>query len=137
MNRRDQWRKHIEQKELGLEPAASRRPGSSYPQAPERAILYAVLQTLELHPKVKWVKRMNVGAMQIGNRLVRFGFPGMADITGQMRDGRRLEVEVKRKGEQPTLAQQAFLELVRDTNGVAFVARSSNDVIKNLGALAR
>lgn len=49
-----------------------------------------------------------------------------------MRDGRRLEVEVKRPGENATDEQQKFLDAVRGAGGVAFVARCVEDVFAAL-----
>ena len=62
----------------------------------EQQIQSVILDVLKRHPKVAWAHRMNVGATKIGGRFIRFGLPGMCDITGQLKDGRRLEVEVKR-----------------------------------------
>ena len=39
--------------------------------------------------------RANVGVARIGNRVVHFGVPGQADLTGILPGGVRLEVEVK------------------------------------------
>jgi len=98
----------------------------------EKELQDAVLKLLRHHPKVKWAERMNVGAMKIGQRFVRFGKPGMCDITGQMKDGRRLEIEMKRPGEKPTSVQQGFIDLVADAGGVAFCAHSCIEVLEAL-----
>lgn len=95
---------------------------------PEKAIQDAILAVLRYHPRVAWVERMNVGATKIGTRFVRFGRPGMCDITGQLKDGRRLEIEVKRPGKKPTPEQCAFIDMVNEAGGFAFVARSIEDV---------
>ena len=63
----------------------------------ESAIQSAILKYLRYHPKVAWVERMNVGATKVGNRFIRFGKPGMCDITGQLKNGRRLEIELARQ----------------------------------------
>ena len=136
MNNRARWLAHVEQPELGFAEGQERRL-KRYPMARERAILYAVLDTLRLHPAVGKVWRQNTGAMLIGGRYVQFGIPGQPDITGWLKDGRRLDVEVKRKGEHPSDKQAAYLANACADNCVAFVARSSDDVIRNLGALAR
>lgn len=98
----------------------------------ESAIQHAVLQVLKYHPKVAWVHRMNVGAVKVGERFVRFGLPGMCDITGQLKDGRRLEIEVKRPKGVVSDVQTAFIEMVNACGGLAFVARSVEDVEERL-----
>lgn len=62
---------------------------------PEAAALNEVLRVLRSHPNVAWVHRMNSGAAKIGNRFVRFGFPGCPDVLGMLRNGTALAVEVK------------------------------------------
>ena len=49
----------------------------------ETAALVEVLQALRVHPLVAWVERMNSGAVRIGGRFVRFGWPGCPDVLGQ------------------------------------------------------
>jgi hypothetical protein len=102
------------------------------PTVPESAILAAVLTALRLHPRVAWAHRMNTGAYAVGDRFVRFGFPGLSDIIGQTVSGAFLAIEVKRAGKVPTDDQRAFLELVTKSGGVSFVARSVEDVAANL-----
>jgi len=120
------------------------------PVATEAEVQVAVLAFLRHHPLVAWVHRANTGSGYLINsrlyrelvargvlkqadaRFMRFGFPGQPDITGQLRDGRRLEVEVKREGERPTDDQQAVLDAVNGAGGVGFVARSVEDVAEAL-----
>lgn len=47
--------------------------------------------------------------------------------------GKSLAIEVKRDGEDPTENQQIFLDNVSRAGGIAFVARSVDDVIEALG----
>lgn len=112
--------------------SAPRPPLKLVPPAPlESDLLAGALRALALHPRVKWVCRMNSGAMRVKDsngrqRFVRFHtMPGMSDIIGQMRDGRFIAIEMKRPGEKPTDDQRAFLELVRAGNGVAGVANDA------------
>lgn len=104
----------------------------------------ACVRLLQLHPAVAWAHRMNTGAGRFvypdgkQSRFLRFGFPGQADILGQLRrshGGRFLAVEVKRPGEKPTDDQLAFLEAVRYAGGVAILAYSCDDVARELRAL--
>jgi hypothetical protein len=109
------------------------------PEPCERIVLASVLEALAFHPQVAWAVRMNTAAGKLAYRdgstsqWMKFGFVGAADITGQLVDGRRLEVEVKRPSGRLRPEQAAFLERVREANGVAFVARGIEDVWEHLG----
>lgn len=116
----------------------------------ERDVQRAVLERLLLDPRVAWCCRLNTGAARYQDgkgreRFVRFGFPGMSDVVGQMaplswsqEEGRGspldclggafLAVEVKRCRTKLTDDQRAFLLRVREAGGVAGVARSADDV---------
>lgn len=50
----------------------------------EAAALAEVLQALRTHPAVAWCERMNSGAMRIGGRFVRFGWPGCPDVLREL-----------------------------------------------------
>mgnify|MGYP007060374987 CR=1 FL=1 len=97
-------------------------------ERPEAAALAEVLQALRLHPAVAWVRRQNSGVARIGDRFVRFGWLGCADLLGQMKDGRLLAVECKAPQGRLTAEQAEFLSLVRHFGGVAFQARDCRDV---------
>lgn len=111
---------------------AVRKPSMPMPGAKEADVLKSVLEFLRLHPRVGWVRRMNVGATESADgRYVKFGFTGCSDIIGQMKDGRFLAVEVKREiGGKATEGQLAFIYTVQKYGGVAGVVRSIDDVIK-------
>jgi VRR-NUC domain. len=104
------------------------------PELSEKQIQDTALEMLRVHPKVAWVHRMNVGAVKRGSRYIRFGKPGMFDITGQLCDGRRLEIEMKRKGQKLRPEQQEYMDLVNRSGGLAFMATSCIDILE---ALAR
>lgn len=63
-------------------------------------------------------------------RFVRMGVKGLADIIGTHKEGRSIAIEVKVPGNKPTEDQLAFLAEVHGRNGIAFVATSVDDVIK-------
>jgi len=131
-------------------PTAKPSSGKQRPVATEAETQVAVLAFLRHHPLVAWVHRANTGSGYLINarlyrelvargvlkqadaRFMRFGFPGQPDITGQLRDGRRLEVEVKREGERPTDDQQAVLDAVNGAGGVGFVAYRVEDCMEAL-----
>jgi hypothetical protein len=100
---------------------------------PEAAALVEVLKALESHPSVAWCHRMNSGAVRIGKRFVRFGWPGCPDLLGQLKDGRLLGVEVKAPKGKLRPEQAVFLEQIRSAGGVAFMARDCRDVFRELG----
>ena len=102
---------------------------------PEAAALVEVLKALKAHPLVAWAERQNSGAAKVGNRFIRFGWPGCADVIGQMCDGRFLAVEVKAAKGRASPEQTLFLARIRDAGGVGFVARSLADVVAALGPL--
>ena len=99
---------------------------------PEAAALVEVLLALNSHSAIAWCHRMNSGAARIGNRFVRFGWPGCPDVLGQLTDGRLLGVEVKSRHGRLRPEQSIFLERIRCANGVAFVARNCLDVLRAL-----
>lgn len=99
---------------------------------PEAAALLEVLKALKAHPAVAWAERMNSGAAKVGNRFIRFGWPGCPDVLGQLKDGRLLGVEVKAPTGRLKTEQALFLERINTAGGVAFVARSCLDVLREL-----
>lgn len=56
---------------------------------------------------------------------------GIADLL-VCYEGRFVAIEVKRPGCKPTPLQSAFLESIRRTGGIAFVAFSVDDVVREL-----
>lgn len=100
---------------------------------PEAAALVEVLKALRTHPAVAWAERMNTGAAKVGNRFIRFGWPGCPDALGQLKDGRFLAVEVKAKAGRLRPEQALFLARIRAAGGVAFVARDCRDVLREIG----
>ena len=54
---------------------------------------------------------------------------GVADIIGQMKDGRMLAIEVKLPGNEPTSEQVYFLDVINGNYGLSGIAHSVNDAI--------
>ena len=69
----------------------------------------------------------------IAARVVRFGVPGQADLTGVLSDGHRLEVEIKAVGRAQTKDQKNYEHMIRRMGGVYVLAYSTEDVRKALG----
>ena len=57
-----------------------------------------------------------------------FGYPGSADITGILPDGRRLEVECKSATGRQSEKQKKFEEKIRTNGGIYILARSVEDL---------
>ena len=111
-----------------------RRPVDGKPHQPsEASVLKAVLQYLNLHPRVHRVWRQQAGALQLqgsyGQRdqYVRLGPTGISDIIGVLKGGTMLCVECKSPTGKLLAHQEAFLADMRAAGAVAFVARSVTD----------
>lgn len=80
------------------------------------------------------VWRANVGVARMpGGRVVRFGVPGQADITGILPGGVRLEIETKSQDGRQTPEQQAYQRVIERFGGVYVLARSVDDVWQAIG----
>ncbi len=88
-----------------------------------------------MHPLVAWAERQNSGAARVGNRFIRFGWPGCPDVLGQLKDGRLLGVEVKSPKGKPSPEQTLFLAQINAAGGVGFIAHDLRDVVAVLGPL--
>ena len=114
----------------------------------EQDTVIAILQLLHAHRIPAW--RINTGATKIGGRFIRFGAVGMADIIGIVNKrvslygsqdgsenceipGQFLAIEVKSAKGIVTPTQQSFLDQVNAAGGKGFVARSVDDVARELG----
>ncbi len=76
--------------------------------------------------------RANTGAARFGKRVVRFGIPGQADLTGILAGGRRLEIEVKAPGGTQTIEQEHYQQIIQRFGGVYVLAYSVADVYRAL-----
>lgn len=97
----------------------------------EREISAAILAAFGRNPYLRlW--RQGVGAAWIGDgrsrRMVRFGLPGMADLSGILACGRRVEIEVKTETGRLTVDQQRWGAMVAAFGALYAVARSTADV---------
>ena len=94
------------------------------PEAVIQRLLLARLNDLvdEHGNRLCRVRRANTGVAQLGGRGVRFGEPGQADITGLLRGGRRLEVEVKVPGGRQSADQLAFQQEIESFGGLYILA---------------
>jgi len=105
----------------------------------ERDVLKAIMELLHKHPKVGKVWRQNSGTFtkQYGSKThyIRANTAkGMSDIMGILKDGRTLAIEVKSPTGKLQPHQREFLLTIYKAGGLAFVARSVDDVIEKLGS---
>ena len=103
------------------------------PERPEKQIQNDILRAFGTLPQLR-IWRANVGVARIDGRIVRFGVPGQADLTGILPDGRRLEIEVKSATGRQTPDQQAFGRMIERFNGVYILARCPDDIRRRLEA---
>ena len=115
---------------------AKRAPRKPSGEISEAAILKAIMALLKRHPKVARVWRQNSGTFREGNRWIRANSArGMADIMGVLKDGRTLAIEVKSRLGIVHAHQHEFLNSISTAGGIAFVARSIDDVLNKLREL--
>jgi len=95
----------------------------------EKHIQKQILDYLSYRPGKYW--RQNTGAMVAEykgrKRFMKFGINGCADITG-VKDGRRVEIEVKQPKGKQSESQKQFQELIESQGGLYVLARSLEDV---------
>ena len=103
---------------------------------PEGQVLAQILDYLKARGVFAFRQNTGAGKLTDGarhtSRFVRFGFPGCADILGCLDDGRFLAIECKAPTGRITQEQAAFLDDIRRRGGKAFVARSAEDVEREL-----
>ena len=94
-------------------------------EAKAQAEIMLYLGTLS-HVRV-W--RQNTGKAELRGRVVQFGVPGQADISGIVAPhGRRLEIECKSATGRLRTQQRKFGEMIERMGGLFVVARSVEDV---------
>lgn len=80
------------------------------------------------------VLRNNVGVLQDKRgQYVRYGLgTGSSDLVGFTNTGRFLAIEIKTATGRATPEQQNFIDQVNKVGGLAFIARSVQDVVDKL-----
>lgn len=102
----------------------------------EADIVRDCLLWLKLHGVFCW--RQNQGAISGEyngkRRFLRFSSAtGISDILGIMPpSGRLLAIECKRPGRKPTVEQEAFLQMIRDSGGLALCIHSLEELEQGL-----
>jgi len=65
-------------------------------------------------------------------RVIKYGLAGSADITGILKNGKRVEIECKTGKGKLHLRQKAFQKMILDHEGIYIVARSVDQVISDI-----
>lgn len=76
-----------------------------------------------------WRNNTGVGRTLSGQRVIRFGLLGSADLLGILRGGRFLAVEVKTKRGRQSEAQRNFQRMIESMGGVYVLARDVQTVV--------
>ena len=103
---------------------AARRPSG---KVLERDVLKGIVKALSLHRLVARVERNQSGVFREGERFVRVGSKGKADLTVYLKDGRYAEIEVKSPTGRITDAQWKRVYAIRAAGGLAGIARCVED----------
>lgn len=113
----------------------------------EKQIQNQILRTFATRRELRlW--RANTGVARYGERTVRFGVPGQADLTGILPVavlcprcaaeagtlGIRLEIECKKPGGVQTIQQQNYQRIIERFGGIYITAYSAQDVWRVLHA---
>lgn len=95
--------------------------------------MHAILREFGTRPDMRlW--RANAGVARFARRrVVRFGVPGQADLTGILPGGIRLEIEVKTSDGRQTPDQRAYQKMIEQFGGVYVLARTVSDVWMSIG----
>ncbi len=94
----------------------------------EQGIQRAVLSYLRYRGIFCWKNNTAGIVVKARNTYIPSHAPGVADILGILKDGRFLAIEVKSPTGKVSPHQQQFLDEINARGGVAFVARSAEEV---------
>lgn len=98
-----------------------------------RIMLWVLAQLQERYPNDLW-ERQNVVAAQAGDRFIKAGTAGQADLRGCHR-GRYVELEVKRPGEKQTPEQREREKNILRAGGTYAVVHSPTEAFAVVDAL--
>lgn len=106
---------------LLMKPKRVHRPAGSDGRPLEKHVLAAVIAALRLDRRVASVERNQSGVFQDGERYVRVGSRGKLDLTVYLKDGRYIEIEVKRAPDVKLLssAQWERMKSIRASGGLS------------------
>lgn len=70
-----------------------------------------------------------------GARPIHFGIPGQADITGILKGGTRLEIEVKGERGKQSREQKNYQNMIEKYGGLYILARDTSDVKRRVNEI--
>jgi len=101
----------------------------------EQQIQQEILIALGRRPDCRvWRQNSGTAPSWDGKRVVRFGVPGCADISGLLIDGRRLEIEVKKAGGKQSPDQVNFQRMIERFGGVYMLVYSVAEAVAGVDA---
>ncbi len=102
---------------------------------PRREVSNSSREAPVLHNCLKWLHqrgifahRENTGTVWINGQPVSFGYPGAADITGILPNGKRLEVETKSATGKQSDKQRKYQQRIEENHGVYLLVRSVEEL---------
>lgn len=98
----------------------------------EKSIQNTILREFGTRSDMR-IWRQNTGVARMGGRIVAFGIPGQADLSGLLPGGIRLEIECKTEDGRLSIEQRNFQCMIQRFGGVYVVARSVDDVWRAIG----
>jgi hypothetical protein len=101
---------------------------------PEQTIQRAILEYLNWKHIFCWKNNTAGIYVKARNTYIPSHAPGVADILGVLPGGRFLAIEVKSPTGRVSPHQQQFIDRINENGGVAFVARSVEEVEQQLHA---
>lgn len=104
-----------------IKPKRVQRPQGSNGRPLERNVLKAVIKALREDDRVARVERNMAGMFEDGGHKISVGPRGKLDLTVYLKDGRYLEIEVKREPDVKLLsdAQKHRIKSIRAAGGLA------------------
>lgn len=102
----------------------------------ESELQKSILEWLDVNKNIGYFWRTNPTGIGNGFRVIQRGagrIKGVSDIIGVLKNGKLCAIEVKIKGGTISPEQVAFMKNVNSRGGLAFIARSLDDVINVLG----
>ena len=95
---------------------------------PEREIKKEIIKYLRLRGHLV-IPYRTIGIRKKEGGFIPAPMLGVSDLLGLTKDGKFFAIEVKRKGEGPSIPQKAFLQAVKQFNGIAITASSIDEVM--------
>lgn len=105
--------------------------------AAENIVKFEVLMHFATRDELRlWPAPAGVALTPDGKRVIKFGVPGQADLSGIIRvapcRGRRLEIETKTEIGRQSKQQKNFQAMIEAAGGIYVLARTVNDVYEKL-----